>query len=101
VSKTSGITMATVYVTYGIIDGVPLMMASSGRSELITSSGTSAAGLLPVRNGDTIQIFCATTVAVTAAASPVATLAGGIICPAGGTIYIRAKEGDRIAVIDA
>ena len=93
--------MATVYVTYGIIDSVPLMMASSGRSELITSSGTSAAGQLLVRSGDTIQIFCATTVAVTAAAAPVATILGGIICPAGGTIYISAKEGDKIAVIDA
>ena len=92
--------MATVYLTYAIADSLPIMQASSGKSETVTSSGTSASGGITCRNGDVVQVFCATSVAVTAGTTPTATLAGGIVAPAGTTIYLRPKEGDKIAVID-
>jgi len=92
--------MATVYVTFAQPDSLPILAGSSGLSETITSSGTTASGNILARSGDVVQVFCATTVIARADGTPTATLATGIVCPAGVPTFLRVKQYDRIAVID-
>ena len=93
--------MATVYVTFAQPDSLPILAGSSGRSETITSSGTTASGALTANSGDVVQVFCATTVIARAGATPTAALATGIVCPAGVPTFLRVQLYDKIAVIDA
>ena len=92
--------MATVYVTFAQPDSLPILAGSSGLSEQITSSGTSASGNIPARTGDVVQVFCATTVIARSGAAPTAALATGIVCPAGVPTFLRVNPNDKIAVID-
>ncbi len=98
--------MATVYVTLGQVGargqfGNHPIMAGPLQSETITSSGTTAVGAKVANKLDIAQIFCATTVAVVAGAAPTATLALGMVCPAGVPSWLAVQAGDKIAVIDA
>lgn len=94
--------MASVYVTIGraghLSASTQPVFTGQVRSEVITSSGTSAAGSLTANTGDVAQIFCAT--AVYARAGGTVTPATGIYCPAGVPTYIGMVEGTTINVID-
>jgi hypothetical protein len=99
--------MATVYVSMGQVgarglrEDVEVYAAGSLRSETITSSGTSAAGSLAAVARDMVQVFCATSVYVTLAPTPVAAAGNSILVPAGIPTHIAARVGDRVAVLDA
>ena len=100
--------MATVYLTYSAGETVRpgkagvILKGSYARSEAVTSSGTSAAGSLEAKNGETVVKVASPdqTIAVTAGTSPTATLAAGIVIPAGGFEYVSVEPGESIAVID-
>jgi hypothetical protein len=94
--------MASVYVTIGKAGHLSMthqpVYTGQVRSEVITSSGTSAAGTLQANTGDIAQIFCAT--AVYARAGGTVTPAAGIYCPPNVPTYIGMVEGTSINVID-
>lgn len=94
--------MASVYVTIGKVgqigNGQNLVFTGQVRSEVITSSGTSAAGALTANEGDVAQIVCAT--AVYARSGATVTPATGIYCPAGVPTYIGMVAGEALRVID-
>jgi hypothetical protein len=98
--------MATVYCSFGKVgkrgaNGViEVFNAAGGRSETITSSGTTAVGTFVATKDEMVQIACATSVAVVAGATPTATLATGIVAFAGVPQYVAVQVGDKIAVID-
>ena len=71
-----------------------------GRVETISSSGTSAVGLLVARSQEAVTIFCATAVYATVGAAPVASTSVGYHVPAGITKDILMSKGDKVAVID-
>lgn len=96
--------MATVYVTMqqaGVRGAVGNQPVAAGpfRSETITSSGTSAAGVLASRAGEVASVFCATAVYVNsgAAASPTA----GKYIPASTMVEVGLQRGHVLHVIDA
>jgi hypothetical protein len=91
--------MATVYLTIGQVLVHDVFVGGTTASETVTSSGTSAQGLLTANKGDIAQVVCASAVYATTAAT--ATAANGIYCPAGLPTYIAMPEGGKIAVIDA
>jgi hypothetical protein len=94
--------MATVYVTIGkaghLSEGRQPVWTGQARSEVINSSGTSAAGLLTANTGDVAKIVCAT--AVYARAGGTVTPATGVYCGPGEAEYIGMVEGQTINVID-
>ena len=98
--------MASVYVTLSDVgkqteNGITqIILSGSLRSEVITSSGTSAAGALTANRRQVAKIVCATAVYATAGDTPTATTSNGTYCAAGIPEYIAMNEGDSIAVID-
>lgn len=95
--------MASVYITLGQSGqpgpyGSAPVFRGAVRSEVITSSGTSAAGALTAQNSETAQIFCAS--AVYARAGATVTPATGLYCPAGIVSYLAPLPGQAINVID-
>lgn len=94
--------MASVYVTLGKVGQIgnsqSLVFAGQVRSEVITSSATTAAGTLTANQGDIAQIVCAT--AVYARAGGAVTPATGIYVPANLPVYLGMVEGTTINVID-
>lgn len=94
--------MASVYVTIGkaghLSNSTQPVFTGQVRSEVITSSGTSAAGALTANTGDIAQVFCAA--AVYARAGGTVTAATGVYCPAGVPTYLGMVEGTAINVID-
>lgn len=100
--------MATVYLTFSAGETIRtgqagvVLKGSYARSETVTSSGTSAAGALVAKAGETVVKVSSPTqaIAVVAGVSPTATLAAGIVVPSGGTEYVSVEPGESIAVID-
>lgn len=98
--------MATAYLTFAHVESrgakdAGTIMAPPAQSETVTTSGTSASGTKRARAYDVCQVWCATTVAAVAGVTPTATVAAGIICPAGVPTFIHVAEGDVVALIDA
>ena len=97
--------MATAYVTLsqaggrGQFGNLPVM-AFPAQSETITTSSVSATGTKIANKLDYAQIWCATTVVAVAGPTPPATLAAGIVCPAGVATWFPVQAGDKIALID-
>lgn len=94
--------MASVYVTLGrtgpAANGQSLAYYGQTRSEVITSSGTSAAGALTAFEGEVAQVFCASAVYVRSGAT--VTPATGLYVPAGIPTYIGMVAGETLRVID-
>lgn len=94
--------MASVYVTLGRTGnaGSNQALAYYGqvRSEVITSSGTSANGSLAANEGEVAQVFCASAVYVRSGAT--VTPATGLYVPAGVPTYIGMVAGETLRVID-
>lgn len=94
--------MATVYVTIGkaghLSQGRQPVWTGQVRGEVITSSGTSAAGALTANEGDVAKVVCAT--AVYARSGGTVTPATGVYCAAGVAEYIGMVAGETISVID-
>lgn len=95
--------MASVYITLGQSGqpgpyGSAPVFRGAMRSEVITSSGTSAAGALTAQNSETAQIYCAT--AVYARAGATVTPATGLYCPPATATYLALEPGQVIHVID-
>jgi len=99
--------MSSTYVTLaqaganGSTGGLPIFSTRGQQSEKITSGAASVASTIIAKERDVAQVWCATTVAAVAGPTPVATLATGIICPAGVATTFAVQPGDKIAVIDA
>ena len=99
--------MATVYLTFSAGErirsgsGSVIAKGNYARSEVVTSSGTSAASTFTAKNGETcVKVFCDTAVAVNAGESPTASLATGVYVPAGQAEWVSIEPGQQIAVID-
>lgn len=97
--------MATVYLTLSKIGGRGLFgdhdeIAGPMRTETISSSGVSAAGLLAAGDKEVARIFCASAVYATTATTPTATATNGVYCPAGQVVTLAIPEGHKVAVID-
>ena len=94
--------MATVYVSIGAIGQKGSVEAhfGPGRSETITSSGTSAQGALIARSQDAAEINCATAVYATVGPSPTASPTAGYYVKAAVAKTIVMSKGDIVAVID-
>lgn len=94
--------MASVYVSIGKVgqsaNGQSLVFTGQVRSEVISSSVTSAAGALPANEGDVAQIVCAT--AVYARTGGTVTPATGVYVPANVPTYLGMVAGTSINVID-
>lgn len=97
--------MATVYVSIGTVGkraGNGIVEAFIGdriRSETITSSGTSASGVLLAQGTQVAQVYCAT--AVYARQGGTASATNGVYCPANIPTYITLEDGQAVSVIDA
>ena len=90
--------MATVYVTIGPVVTRDVFNGALGRSETITSSGTTAQGSLTANRGEIAQIVCAT--AVYASCNSTAAAATAVYCPANVPTFIGMTEGAKVSVID-
>lgn len=94
--------MASVYVTIGKAGHLSLnhqpVFSGQVRSEVISSSATSASGGIQANTGDIAQIVCAT--AVYARAGGTVTPATGIYCPPNVPTFLGMVEGTTINVID-
>lgn len=97
--------MATAYVTVAKVatrgpHDTATMFATPARSQTVTTSATSAQSTLVGTGGDVCQIWCATTVVATTGTNPTASLANGIVCPAGVATNIILHAGEVVALID-
>lgn len=98
--------MATAYLTFGKVgkrgtNGViETFIAGTTRSETVSTSGTSAQGLLTANKDEYVRIQCATAVAAVAGANPTATLAAGLAVTGGIPEYMAVQSGDKVALID-
>lgn len=99
--------MATVYLTFTAGERIRkggesvIAKGSFGRSEAVTSSGTSAASTFTAKPGETmVKVFCDTALAVNTGDSPTASLATGIYVAAGQTEWVSIETGHQVAVID-
>ena len=94
--------MATVYASFGRAGqkGSIDTHFGPGRSETITSSGTSAQGSLTANSQDAVTIVCATDVYAQVGASPTASPTAGYYVAAGIPKDILMSKGDVVAVID-
>lgn len=93
--------MATVYISMAPAGQKQTdIHFGPGRSETITSSGTSAAGSLLARSQEAVTVFSATAVYATIGANPTASTSVGYYVPAGIPKDIMMSKNDKVAVID-
>ena len=91
--------MANVQITYGQVVTRDVFALGSCRSEVIVSSGTTAASALTVNLQDRVQIFCATAILVSEKTPVVA--ATSLYVEPGVVNWFAARENATIYVIDA
>lgn len=98
--------MASVYISIGAATArgtgvqVDALNGDETRTEVVTSSDTSAAGSLTANGLSVAVIFCETAVYVNSGAAPTAALATGVYVPAGLPTAIAIKDGHKVAAID-